>query len=194
MRVVACVEINAPAELIWREVSDPGRYLHFMSGVTRWEVQGEQRTGRGARYRMLLAVGSAEVGGLIEVVESQAPTDLAWTSITGVDQRGRWRLRQETSLFLSRGETLARTLNLDRLFRLKVLPISISIPWVINVGDFAGHIPLPAKITVEALPPIHLREEFGDEPDPDEVYDHLMRQMQDTLDALAAERRLPVLG
>ena len=28
----------------------------------------------------------------------------------------------------------------------------------------------------------------------DEVYDHLMRLMQDTLDALAAERRLPLLG
>ena len=57
-----------------------------------------------------------------------------------------------------------------------------------------GHIPLPAKITVEALPPIDLREEFGADPDVDEVYDHVVRLMQDTLDALAAERRLPVLG
>lgn len=94
MRATACVDIAAPAELIWREVSDPEHYLHFMSGVTRWEVSGEQRTGKGARYRMLLAVGSAEVGGLIEVVEYKEPTDLAWTSVTGVDQRGRWRLRE----------------------------------------------------------------------------------------------------
>ena len=57
-----------------------------------------------------------------------------------------------------------------------------------------GHVPLPAKITVEALPPIDLREEFGDEPDLDEVYDHVLRLMQETLDALAAERRLPVVG
>jgi uncharacterized membrane protein len=42
---------------------------------------------------MLLRVGSAEVGGLIEVVEWDPPRELAWTSITGVDQRGRWRLR-----------------------------------------------------------------------------------------------------
>jgi 1-acyl-sn-glycerol-3-phosphate acyltransferase len=101
---------------------------------------------------------------------------------------------QETSLFLSRGEGLARALNLDRLFRLKVLPVSLAIPWGLNVGDFLGHWPLPAKITVEALPPIHLREEFGPEPDVDEVYDHVLQVMQDTLDALAAERRLPVLG
>jgi 1-acyl-sn-glycerol-3-phosphate acyltransferase len=101
---------------------------------------------------------------------------------------------QETSIFLSRGETLARLLALDKLFRLKVLPISLAIPWGLNVGDMLGHWPLPAKITVEALPAIDLREEFGPEPDVDEVYDHIVRLMQETLDALAAERRLPVLG
>src|SRR3954447_10676715 len=101
---------------------------------------------------------------------------------------------QETALFLSRGETLSKLLGLDRLFRLKVLPISISLPWILNVGDMLGHIPLPAKITVEALPPIYLREEFGEHPDVDEIYDHITRVMQDTLDAMAAERRLPVIG
>ena len=61
---------------------------------------------------------------------------------------------------------LARLLQLDKLFRLKVLPISLALPWGLNVGDMLGHIPLPAKITIEALPPIHLREEFGDGPRP----------------------------
>jgi hypothetical protein len=101
---------------------------------------------------------------------------------------------QETSIFLSRGETLARVLLLDRLFRLKVLPISLALPWGLNVGDMLGHVPLPAKITIEALPPIHLREEFGDDPDVDEIYDHVIRLMQETLDALAAERQLPIIG
>ncbi len=101
---------------------------------------------------------------------------------------------QETALFLTRGEGLARALGLDRAFRLKVLPISLALPWGLNVGDMLGHIPLPAKITVEALPPIHLRDEFGPDPDLDEVYDHVMRVMQETLDALGSERRLPVLG
>jgi len=101
---------------------------------------------------------------------------------------------QETALFLSRGERLARLLALDRLFRLKVLPISLALPWGLNVGDMLAHIPLPAKITIETLPAIDLRQEFGPEPDVQEVYDHLMRLMQDTLDALASERRLPVLG
>jgi 1-acyl-sn-glycerol-3-phosphate acyltransferase len=101
---------------------------------------------------------------------------------------------QETALFLTRGEGLARTLMLDRLLRLKVLPISLALPWGLNIGDMAGHIPLPAKLTIETLPAIDLHDEFGPEPDIDEVYDHLIRLMQETLDALASERRLPVVG
>jgi 1-acyl-sn-glycerol-3-phosphate acyltransferase len=101
---------------------------------------------------------------------------------------------QETAIFLSRGDGLARALQLDKLFRLKVLPISLSLPWVINVGDMLGHVPLPAKITVEAMEPIHLREQFGRDPDIDEIYDHVTQTMQAKLDDLSAERRLPLIG
>ncbi|MGI8726970.1 MAG: lysophospholipid acyltransferase family protein [Solirubrobacterales bacterium] len=101
---------------------------------------------------------------------------------------------QETALFLSRGETLAKLTRIDKLLRLKVLPISLALPWGLNIGDFAGHIPLPAKITIEALAPIHIREQFGEDPDLDEVYDYVTRTMQKTLTALAAERRFPVIG
>ena len=94
MRVGAEIDIRAPAEAIWAFVDDPARYLHFMSGITRWEVVGDRPTGIGARYRMLMHVGSAEVGGLIEVVEHDPECDMAWVSIVGIDQRGRWRLRQ----------------------------------------------------------------------------------------------------
>jgi 1-acyl-sn-glycerol-3-phosphate acyltransferase len=101
---------------------------------------------------------------------------------------------QETALFLSRGARLAKALRLDEIARLKVLPISLALPWGLNVGDFAGHIPLPAKITIEVLPPIDLEREFGPDPDVDEVYDQVTTQMQEALDGLAAERRFPVLG
>jgi 1-acyl-sn-glycerol-3-phosphate acyltransferase len=101
---------------------------------------------------------------------------------------------QETALFLSRGAWLAKLTRADRLLRLKVIPISLALPWGLNIGDLLGHIPLPAKITIEVLDPIDLRRQFGDEPDPDEVYEHVTRVMQNTLDGLAAERRLPVIG
>jgi uncharacterized membrane protein len=93
MRVGAQIDVAAPPSAVWELITDPSRYLHFMAGVTRWEVADDSAPGLGARYRMLMRVGSAEVGGLIEVVEFDEECDLAWTSVTGIDQRGRWRLR-----------------------------------------------------------------------------------------------------
>ena len=93
MRIAVSIEVSAPNELVWEFVTDPSRYLHFMAGMTRFEVVGDRAEGVGARYRTLMRVGSAEVGGLVEVVEWDEPCDMAWNSVTGVDQRGRWRLR-----------------------------------------------------------------------------------------------------
>ena len=101
---------------------------------------------------------------------------------------------QETALFLSRGERLARLLRLDKMFRLKVLPISLAIPWGLNVGDMLGHWPLPAKLTMKALPAIDLKKEFGRNPDLDEIYESVLGRMQAALDSMAAERRFPVVG
>jgi uncharacterized membrane protein len=94
MRVSESITISAPIERVWSAVSDPERMLSFMSGVTRWEVQDDLATGVGARYRVLFRIGAAEVGGVVEVVESDQPSELAWTSVLGIDQRGRWRLRR----------------------------------------------------------------------------------------------------
>ncbi len=94
MRINSNIVVAAPLESVWAIVTDPERVLSYMSGVTRWEVVGDAPTGLGARYRMLFRIGAAEVGGLIEVVEFTEPTELAWTSVTGLDQRGRWRLRE----------------------------------------------------------------------------------------------------
>lgn len=101
---------------------------------------------------------------------------------------------QETALFLSRGEWLARLLRLDRMFRLKVLPISLGLPWGLNVGDMFGHIPLPAKITIQVLDPIDVRARFGDKPDWNVAYRFIVGRMQRALTALQAERRLPIWG
>jgi 1-acyl-sn-glycerol-3-phosphate acyltransferase len=101
---------------------------------------------------------------------------------------------QETALFLSRGERLAKMLGIDRLLRLKVMPVSLSIPWGLNVGDLLGHFPLPAKITTQVLEPIDLRERYGEEPDVQRAYDDVTATMQTTMDDLAAERRLPLIG
>ena len=93
MRLREDVVVSASCQQVWDYLSEPENWLHFMVGVTRWEVRGDQRSGLGARYRMLIRVGSAEVGGIVEMVEWDEPRDLAWNSVTGVDQRGRFRIR-----------------------------------------------------------------------------------------------------
>src|SRR3954468_10495835 len=101
---------------------------------------------------------------------------------------------QETALFVTRGERAAKLVGLDRLARIKVLPVSVGPPLGINILDLPGRVPLPAKITLEVRPPIDLRERFGDDPDPDEVYEQVTGEMQDTLAGLSDERDLPLVG
>jgi ribosome-associated toxin RatA of RatAB toxin-antitoxin module len=93
MRINESTLVAASPETAWLYLADPANYLRFMSGITHWEVVGERRNGLGARYRILVRVGAAEVGGLVEMVEWNEPFDIAWHSVTGVDHRGRWRIR-----------------------------------------------------------------------------------------------------
>jgi len=93
VRVEQHIGVDAPPERVWDYITEPLNYQRFMAGITRWEVEGDKRTGLGARYGMRMKVGSVEVGGLIELTEFDSPYEIAWTSVTGVDQRGRWRLR-----------------------------------------------------------------------------------------------------
>ncbi|WP_067809084.1 lysophospholipid acyltransferase family protein [Nocardia beijingensis] len=101
---------------------------------------------------------------------------------------------QQSQLVLTRGDRIARLLRLDRMLRLKVFPISIALPWGLNIGDLAGHLPLPSKITVEFLDPIDLREAMGPELDPQAAYRHVTGIMQHALTRLDEERALPIVG
>jgi 1-acyl-sn-glycerol-3-phosphate acyltransferase len=102
---------------------------------------------------------------------------------------------QETALFLTRGEHAAHALRLDRAFRLKVLPVSLALPWGLDVGDLLGHLPaLPAKVTIHVLEPIDRRALYGPDPDFNAVYDDVVGLMQAELSRLSADRRFPVIG
>ena len=95
---------------------------------------------------------------------------------------------QETALFLDRGQWLARLLRVDKLLRLKSVPISLALPWGLNIGDLLGHLPLPAKITIEVQEPIDVDN------DDDTVNKAVLASLQSGVDRLAAERRFPVIG
>ena len=99
---------------------------------------------------------------------------------------------QETALFLTRGDRLARALHLHRLLHSDVFPVALAPPWGLDVGDLLGHLPLPAKITIDVLEPIDVAAAYGQ--DVDAAYDAIVARMQDALDGLADERRWPILG
>jgi 1-acyl-sn-glycerol-3-phosphate acyltransferase len=101
---------------------------------------------------------------------------------------------QETALFLGQGEHIARLLHLHKLLRLDVAPIQIAPPLGVTVLDLPVRLPLPAKITIDVLPPIHLRDELGPEADAERAYDLVTARMQRALDRLAAARRFPLIG
>ena len=79
--------------------------------------------------------------------------------------------------------------------RIDVAPVQIAPPWGVTVLDLPGRVPLPAKISIEVLPPIDLREELGSaRGDPDEGYKFVTARMQDALQVLDEARALPLIG
>ncbi|MFN2582952.1 MAG: AMP-binding protein [Candidatus Dormibacteria bacterium] len=95
MRIDESITINAVPSCVWEHVADPSGYAEWMEGVTRFDPADARRApARGARYAMLMKVGSVEVGGVVEITEFEVCKDLAWHSVSGLDQRGRIRLRE----------------------------------------------------------------------------------------------------
>jgi uncharacterized membrane protein len=93
MRVEERIRIDAPRQEVWSFVSEPERYSEFMVGSTWTTVNGDPASGPRSRAQIEIRVGSIDLGGTVEVVEWDPPHELAWTNITGIDQRGRWILR-----------------------------------------------------------------------------------------------------
>ena len=100
---------------------------------------------------------------------------------------------QESQLYLSRGMGLAKALRLDKLMRVKILPISVGFPFGLS-AVLPVNVPLPTKIVMQVLEPIDVTAQFGEEPDIAAVDAHVRRVMQKALDELAKQRRLPVIG
>jgi 1-acyl-sn-glycerol-3-phosphate acyltransferase len=97
---------------------------------------------------------------------------------------------------LMRGDGLARALKLDKVLRLKVFPLAISLPWGIAPAALP-QLPLPAKIRTRFMPAVELdtdpdRADDGDYVD--RVYDDVQASIQRGMDALARKRALPLFG
>lgn len=101
----------------------------------------------------------------------------------------------ENQLILTRGDGLARRLGLRSRLRVSALPISFGFPFGPAIGTVLPlNMPLPTKIVTRILEPVHIRAEFGADPEPAVVDAHVRKLMQAALDDLARQRRFPVIG
>ena len=97
---------------------------------------------------------------------------------------------------LVRGDQLSRALRLDKLLRLKVFPIAVSLPWGIAPAALP-QFPLPAKIRTRLMPAVeldHNPKRADDDEYLEEKYWEVQNSIQRGMDALARKRALPRFG
>src|SRR5213080_449933 len=98
MRIEESVTVGVPRAQVWEAIADPEQYPRVLGDwMQTFEAEDVAAPpGVRARYNVRVRAGSVDVGGLVEVVEYDPPRDIAWTSVTGLDQRGRWRVRERS--------------------------------------------------------------------------------------------------
>ena len=99
---------------------------------------------------------------------------------------------QEAALFIDRGQWLAKLLMVDKMARLKSVPILLAPPWGLAVSDMVPRLPMPTKIAIEVQDPIDAADIAAS--DDDVINDKVLSSLQGGVDRLAAERRFPVIG
>ncbi len=92
IRLTQRILIDDKPKKVFALISDPARYPDFFVGITRWKPMTKKKRGQGARYRVLMAVGSIEAGGTVKVERWDENVLITWGSEAGVEQRGRWEL------------------------------------------------------------------------------------------------------
>lgn len=97
----------------------------------------------------------------------------------------------ESLLVLSSGERLARALRLDKILRVKALPVSVSVPWGLNVGavGMLPYLPLPTKLVTRVLAPMIA----ADDETAEQFAGRVESAMQDAMTELTRDRK-PLLG
>ena len=94
MRIEESVEVGAPTDRVWRLIEDPAALTGLDEGLIIETDPETPEPGLDARYRAVWHVGPVPIGGDVEIVELTPGRELAWTSLTGVDHRFRFRIRE----------------------------------------------------------------------------------------------------
>jgi 1-acyl-sn-glycerol-3-phosphate acyltransferase len=95
---------------------------------------------------------------------------------------------------IARGRRLASLLQLDKVARLKMFPVSLSVPWGISPA-MLPEIPLPTKIRTAFQEPIEVTddpERASDDDYVDSKYEEVRASIQAGMDELASRRKFPI--
>ncbi|HSI26479.1 MAG TPA: SRPBCC family protein, partial [Aeromicrobium sp.] len=76
MRIEKQAIVDAPPADVWEAMSDPAALGRFSDRLQVEPMNGTDRPAVGARYRVLLRVGAAPVGGNVEVIAYQPEREL----------------------------------------------------------------------------------------------------------------------
>ncbi|MBJ8347234.1 lysophospholipid acyltransferase family protein [Antrihabitans sp. YC2-6] len=97
----------------------------------------------------------------------------------------------ESLVVISDGSRVARALKLNKLLRLKCFPVSVSVPWGLNVGavGLLPYLPLPTKLSTTVLNPMNPHSAESS----DEFGARVETRMQETLTTMTRDRT-PLLG
>jgi ribosome-associated toxin RatA of RatAB toxin-antitoxin module len=95
--VCRSVLVHREPSAVFDVISDVELYPTFLRGFSRWEQLGDDPVGEGTCFRVLMHVGSIDVGGTVRLVTWDEPTTIAWRSERGIDNRGRWLVEPQAA-------------------------------------------------------------------------------------------------
>lgn len=94
---------------------------------------------------------------------------------------------------LYEGQHIARWLKLDRLLRMKMFPVMLSVPWGLTIGFPLPFVPMPTRVLIEIMEPIRFARSgqaaADDAPFVESCHQVVLAQMQACLTRLARELR-----
>ena len=93
MRIERDIVIESRRKAVWDVIATLHEHPQVLAGVTAWKPLEDKPFGVGSRIEARMRVGSAQLASLVEITEFADGCDMAWTSLTGVDHRGRFTLR-----------------------------------------------------------------------------------------------------
>lgn len=82
--------ISAPVGEVFGYIDDYKNTTRYMEGLTEWKPTTKIVHGKGAYFRVAMKAGPKSLGSTVEIIEWTKNKAIAWESMEGFEQTGRW--------------------------------------------------------------------------------------------------------